>query len=186
MPAYNQTINALWTINQYTIHFDTDGGTSIADITQDYDTAITPPADPTRTGYTFTGWDKEIPARMPATGMTITAQWQINQYTITFNTHGGTAVSSITQDYDTAITAPANPTRTGYTFAGWDKSIPATMPAENMTIGALWNPNPDTPYRVEHYKQNINDNNYPNTPADVDHLQGETASSKTPAVKTYE
>jgi hypothetical protein len=108
---------------------------------------------------------------MPATGMVITALWEINQYTITFNTHGGTTIDPITQDYDTAITPPANPTRTGYTFDSWDQAIPATMPAENMTIGALWNPNPDTPYKVEHYKQNINDDNYPSVPTEVDNLQ---------------
>ena len=108
---------------------------------------------------------------MPATGMVITAQWQINQYTITFNTHGGTAIAPITQDYDTAITPPANPRRTGYTFDRWDTVIPAKMPAENMIIGALWTPNPDTPYKVEHYKQNITDNGYPSEPSDTDHLQ---------------
>ena len=117
MPAENITINAGWRINQYTIIFNTDGGTQIAPITQDYDTVITSPADPTKEGYTFTGWDKPIPARMPATGMTITAQWQINQYTITFDTDGGTQIAPITQDYNTAVTAPADPTKTGYTFA---------------------------------------------------------------------
>jgi len=54
---------------------------------------------------------------MPATGMTITALWEINQYTITFDTDGGTEVASITQDYNTVITAPADPTKTGYKFA---------------------------------------------------------------------
>jgi hypothetical protein len=112
MPAEDIIINAGWRINQYTIHFNTDGGSAIADITQDYDTAITAPANPKKVGYTFTGWDKPIPARMPATGMTITAIWEINQYTITFNTNGGTAIASITQDYNTAVTAPADPTKT--------------------------------------------------------------------------
>ena len=124
MPAENITINAGWRINQYTIIFNTNGGTEIDPITQDYDTEITPPANPRKTGYTFTGWDKEIPNRMPATGMTITAQWRINQYTITFNTDGGTTIVPITQDYNTAVTAPANPRKTGYTFAGWSRTIP--------------------------------------------------------------
>ena len=141
MPAENMTITAQWTINQYTITFDTAGGSAIAPITQDYGTAITAPADPTREGYTFAGWDKAIPATMPAENMTITAQWTVNQYTITFDTAGGSAIAPITQDYGTPITAPADPTREGYTFAGWDKAIPATMPAENMTITAQWTVN---------------------------------------------
>ena len=78
---------------------------------------------------------------MPAGDMTITAQWQLNQYTITFDAAGGSEVPSITQDYGTAITPPAAPTRTGYTFAGWDKTIPATMPAGDMTITARWTEN---------------------------------------------
>ena len=134
----DMTLTAKWTANSYTITFDTDGGSEIASITQDYGTAIIAPADPTREGYTFIGWDKEIPTTMPAENMTITAQWEINQYTVTFDTGGGSAVASITQDYGTAITAPADPTRGGYTFIGWDKAIPATMPAENMTITAKW------------------------------------------------
>ena len=134
----DMTLTARWTVNQYTITFDTDGGSAVAPITQDYGTQITAPADPTREGYTFIGWDKAIPATMPAGDMTITAQWRINQYTITFDTDGGSAVAPITQDYGTQITAPADPTREGYTFIGWDKTFPTTMPAENLTITAQW------------------------------------------------
>ena len=138
MPAENMTVKAQWEINQYAITFDTNGGSEIAPITQDYGTAITAPADPTRKGYTFKGWDKEIPETMPAENMTVKAQWEINQYTITFDTNGGSEIAPITQDYGTAITAPADPTRKGYTFKGWDKEIPKTMPAENITVKAQW------------------------------------------------
>ena len=134
----NMTLTAKWTANSYTITFDTNGGSDIAPITQDYGTQITAPADPTREGYTFIGWDKAIPATMPAEDLTVTAQSRINQYTVTFDTDGGSKIDPITQDYGTDITAPADPTRGGYTFIGWDKTIPATMPAENMTITAKW------------------------------------------------
>ena len=134
----NMTLTAKWTANSYTITFDTGGGSAIAPITQDYGTQITAPADPTREGYTFIGWDKAIPATMPAEDLTVTAQWRINQYTIAFDTGGGSAIAPITQDYGTQITAPADPTREGYTFIGWDKAIPATMPAESITITAQW------------------------------------------------
>ena len=138
MPAENITVKAQWEINQYTIAFDTNGGSEIAPITQDYGTEITAPDNPTRKGYTFKGWDKEIPRTMPVENITVKAQWEINQYTITFDTNGGSEIAPITQDYGTEITAPDNPTRKGYTFKGWDKEIPETMPAENMTVKAQW------------------------------------------------
>ena len=141
MPAENITLTARWTVNQYTITFKPENGGQDIVIKQDYGTAITAPANPTKTGYTFAGWDRESPTTMPAGDMTITAQWQLNRYTITFDTAGGSEVPSITQDYGTAITPPAAPTRTGYTFAGWDKTIPTTMPAGNMTITARWTEN---------------------------------------------
>lgn len=135
------TLTAKWQINRYTITFDTAGGSEVPSITQDYGTAITPPAAPTRTGYTFAGWDRESPTTMPAENITLTARWQVNQYTITFKPENGGQDIVIKQDYGTAITAPANPTKTGYTFAGWDKTIPSTMPAGDMTITARWTEN---------------------------------------------
>ena len=134
-------LTAKWQVNQYTITFKPENGGQDIVIKQDYGTAITAPANPTKTGYTFAGWDREIPTAMPAGDMTITARWQVNQYTITLKPENGGQDIVIKQDYGTAITAPANPTKTGYTFAGWDKEIPATMPAENMTITARWTEN---------------------------------------------
>ena len=134
----NITLYAKWAANTYTITFDTAGGSEIAPITQDYGTVITAPEAPTREGYTFIGWDKAIPTTMPAENMTVTAQWEINQYTITFDTNGGSEIAPITQDYGTVITAPEAPEREGYTFIGWDKAIPETMPAENITLKARW------------------------------------------------
>ena len=135
------TLTAKWQLNQYTITFKPENGGQDIVIKQDYGTAITAPANPTKTGYTFAGWDKTIPTTMPAGNMTITAQWQVNQYTITFKPENGGQDIVIKQDYGTAITAPANPTKTGYTFAGWDKAIPTTMPAGDMTITARWTEN---------------------------------------------
>ncbi|MBQ9208728.1 MAG: InlB B-repeat-containing protein [Oscillospiraceae bacterium] len=194
------TLYAQWAANQHTITFDTDGGSAVAAITQDYGTAVTAPADPTKTGYTFAGWDKEIPETMPAESMTITAQWTVNRYTmtfddngshseyvldygtnltdyipdiqweghtfmgwnpevpetvpaedmtftavwdtnvytITFDSNGGSYVAPIVQDYGTKVIAPMNPMREGYAFIGWDTAIPETMPAEDMTVRALW------------------------------------------------
>ena len=133
----NKEYWAKWEINQYTVTVKPENGKADIIITQDYGTPITAPTL-TREGYTFKGWDKEIPETMPAENITVKAQWEINPYTITFDTNGGSEIAPITQDYGTEITAPDNPTRKGYTFKGWDKEIPKTMPAENITITARW------------------------------------------------
>jgi len=135
----NITLKAVYFVNLYTITFDTDGGSAIAPITQDYNTTVTAPDDPTKTGYTFQGWEPAIPETMPAVNITVWAKWTINQYTITFDTVGGSAIAPIKADYGTAVKAPAAPTKSGFVFGGWDKEIPAKMPAENITIKAIWN-----------------------------------------------
>ena len=101
----------------------------------------------TRTGHTQVGWATvdggENVYGLDAVytqneALTLYPVWNTNKYTITFDTNGGSEIAPITQDYGTQITAPADPTREGYTFIGWDKAIPATMPAENVTVTAQW------------------------------------------------
>ena len=126
----------------YTVTFDTDGGSAVDSQTVPYGKTAEAPAIPTKSGYTFAGWyleGEKFNFNTPVTkDMTLTARWTANQYTITFDTDGGSAIEPITQDYGTAITAPADPTKSGYTFAGWTPEIPATMPAENLTVTAQW------------------------------------------------
>lgn len=131
-------------IGAYTVTFQSEGGSEVASQIR-ANTPAAQPDNPTKEGHTFIGWyngeEKWNFADAVATDLTLTAKWQLNRYTITFDTAGGSEVPSITQDYGTAITAPANPTKTGYTFAGWDKTIPTTMPAGDMTITARWTEN---------------------------------------------
>ena len=134
----NMTLYAGWDILSYVIRVRLENGEQDIIINQNYGTPVTVPDDPTREGYTFIGWDIPFPAKMPAKITTITALWTINQYTITFDTAGGSEIDSIEQDYDTAITAPDNPTKEGYAFIDWDTTVPAKMPARDMTIKALW------------------------------------------------
>ena len=118
----NKTFYAKWTPIPYTVSWDANGGTltgSYTSGTVDYGTAIIEPT-PTREGYTFIGWEPEVPATVPDQNSTFTAQWKLNQHTLTWNANGGTLTGSYTSgtvDYGTAITAPTA-TRTGYTFDG--------------------------------------------------------------------
>ena len=144
---FSGTVTNNGTINggTFAVTFDTKGGSSVPVQNILNGQRASEPADPTKTGYTFGGWYTEEACTNPygfATPvknvLTLYAKWTINQYTITFKPENGDEDKTITQDYGTAVTAPANPTRTGYTFTGWDREIPATMPAENMTVTAQW------------------------------------------------
>ena len=148
----NKEYWAKWEINQYTITVKPENGKADITITQDYGTAITAPADPTREGYTFAGWDKAIPATMPAENLTITAHWSLDTYSITYNLDGGTASGNpdfYTVESSTITLNP--PTRTGYTFIGWSgtdlsgsDNLTVTIPAGsigNRSYTAHWSLN---------------------------------------------
>ena len=150
VPADVTELTVQWTAPTYAVTLNTNGGTIAdgKDVTgYTYGVGATLPTDVTRTGYTFKGWyDNENLTGSPVTAIggaetgnkEYWAKWEINQYTITFDTNGGSEIAPITQDYGTEITAPDKPTRKGYTFKGWDREIPETMPAENITITARW------------------------------------------------
>ena len=145
--TFSGTVTNNGTINggTFAVTFDTKGGSIVPVENVLNGQKATKPADPTRAGYTFGGWYIEEGYANPydfatpvKNALTLYAKWTINQYTITFKPENGDKDTTITQNYDTAVTAPANPTKTGYTFAGWDREIPAKMPAENMTVTAQW------------------------------------------------
>ena len=138
------TLYAKWAQNVYTITYLLDGGVNSASNPLVYtNTDNITLAAPTRTGYTFTGWtpDNGVISSGSTGNKTFTAHWQVNQYTITFNTDGGTVISGsiapITQNYGTTVTAPATLAKQGYLFNGWAE-LPATMPAENITVYPDW------------------------------------------------
>ena len=149
VPADVTELTVQWTAPTYTVTLHANGGTiNNGNVTEyTYGVGATLPTDVTRTGYTFKGWyynENLTGSPVTAIGNTETgnkeywAKWEINQYTITVKPENGKADITITQDYGTAITAPADPTREGYTFMGWDREIPTTMPAENITLKARW------------------------------------------------
>ena len=154
MPDDNLMLYAKWEINQYTISFNSDGGSVVSSITQDFESTVTVPNQPEKEGYSFIGWTSDQEGTMdyifdimPASDLTLYAQWKINSYAITFDTGDGTAVDSITQDYQTELTEPADPTRLFYTFDGWyeDQEYSTLytfnlMEARNLRLYAKWLP----------------------------------------------
>ena len=151
VPADVTALTVQWTVPTYAVTLHPNGGTiNSGNVTgYTYGVGVTLPTadDMTNTGHTFKGWyDNENLTGSPVTAIGGTgtgnkeywAKWEINQYTITVKPENGKADITITQDYGTNITAPADPTREGYTFMGWDREIPTTMPAENITLKARW------------------------------------------------
>ena len=157
-PEGDVTITAAFEIrNDHTVAFDANGGSNPEDLPEEVTTAM--PAKKilhgseyylpecefiASEGKQFKAWQidgTEYSVNAPVTvtaDITVKALWENVCYTITFDTNGGSEITPVTQDYGTQITAPADPTREGYTFMGWDKEIPTTMPAENITITAKW------------------------------------------------
>ena len=157
-PEGDVTITAAFEMrNDHTVAFDANGGSNPEDLPEEVTTAM--PAKKilhgseyylpecefiAPEGKQFKAWHidgTEYPVNAPVTvtaDITVKALWENVCYTITFDTNGGSEITPVTQDYGTQITAPADPTREGYTFMGWDKEIPTTMPAENITITAKW------------------------------------------------
>jgi uncharacterized repeat protein (TIGR02543 family) len=139
VPATGNTMyTAQWTVNQYTISFDSAGGSAVGSITQNYGTAVTAPADPTRTGYTFTGWTPACPSTMPTNDTACVAGWSVNSYTITFDANGGTGGTGPTSMLYGAVLTTPTVTRIGFTFNGWSPAVPSTVPAANTTYVAQW------------------------------------------------
>ncbi len=137
-----RSLTATFLINQYNVEFLLgDKGTSAGLLTQSvkHSMAATDPGVTADTGYTYTGWDTAF-ANVTSV-LTVNALYTTNSYTLTFNSDGGSEVASITQPYTTLVSAPTPPTKTGYMFAGWNPTMPASMPNEDMTLTAQWTTN---------------------------------------------
>ena len=130
----NLVVTAQYSINTYTVTFKDWNGTVLKTQQVQYGGAATAPANPTRAGYTFTGWDKAF--TNVTANLVVTAQYSINTYTVTFKDWNGTVLKTQQVQYGGAATAPANPTRTGYTFTGWDKAF--TNVTANLVVTAQY------------------------------------------------
>ena len=134
MGATNMSVDVVYSANTYTVTFKDWNGTVLKTQQVQYGGAATAPANPTRAGYTFTGWDKAF--TNVTANLVVTAQYSINTYTVTFKDWNGTVLKTQQVQYGGAATAPANPTRTGYTFTGWDKAF--TNVTANLVVTAQY------------------------------------------------
>ncbi|MBR3781377.1 MAG: leucine-rich repeat protein [Clostridia bacterium] len=135
----------LVTAEDYIIKWIIDGVVTEQTVTEE--SAITKPVNPEKEGYTFIGWTPEVPDTMPAENLEFTAVWQVNKYTITFDTAGGTVIAPVALEYGATITSPVNPEKYGYAFIGWTPELPETMPANDLTVVAVYEEieTPDVP-----------------------------------------
>ncbi|MFP4177580.1 MAG: InlB B-repeat-containing protein [Acholeplasmataceae bacterium] len=154
--SHSTTLYAKWEINEYTISFEANGGSAVGEIKAEYDSEIDEPEPPVREGHTFGGWYTDdgvfeeafVFDLMPADNLTLYAKWEINEYTISFEANGGSAVGEIKAEYDSEIDEPEPPVREGHTFGGWytddgvfeEAFVFDVMPAYNETLYAKWVP----------------------------------------------
>ncbi len=198
----DMTLVARWDTDVYNISYNLGGGAVSGSNPDEYTVydAFTLTA-PTKVGYEFIGWtydgqsepvmDVTVPAGTIG-NKTYTANWTADTYTVTLDLNGGTMSGSttITVTYDGFYSLPSNVTKVGYTFAGWSKgSSPFDSEGvwqiadDDVTLTAMWTPNTNTPYTVEHYLQNSNGEGY--TLHDTDSFTGTTGASVLTYVNTY-
>ncbi|WP_394883852.1 InlB B-repeat-containing protein, partial [Clostridium tertium] len=146
-----------WNVNAYKVNYDSQGGSPVAEEDVEFDTLIKKPTDPTKEGYTFGGWYKDVDCtipwdfdtdKMPSNNLTLYAKWNVNAYKVNYDSQGGSPVAEEDVEFDTLIKKPTDPTKEGYTFGGWYKDVDCTipwdfdtdkMPSNNLTLYAKWN-----------------------------------------------
>ncbi len=138
MPAEDVVITGSFGAVEYTVTFVLDNGEDDIVATLNYGDAIVVPEEPTKVGYTFAGWDVEPEATMPAADVTYTATWNINTYTVSYYDYDGSLIEEFDVEYNAEVDVTEEPSREGYTFAGWDAEIPAAMPAEDISFTATY------------------------------------------------
>lgn len=142
----NMTLVAKWTADLYTISYDLADGVNSPENPTSYtiESGLITLKDPTKEGYTFAGWynGEQLVTTIDSNALeniSITAKWTVNSYKLTFDVDGN--LTEKTFKYGESVTAIENPTKVGYTFAGWSPVLPETMPAEDLTVKATWTVN---------------------------------------------
>ncbi|WP_200781911.1 InlB B-repeat-containing protein, partial [Peptococcus niger] len=187
---YNITLNITYYV--YIVRFDTNGGTEVSVQIIKQGDHVTIPTAPTKDGFTFAGWYKDAGLTTPFdvetetinADITLYAKWTPTtptNYTVTFNTNGGSAINPQTITAGGLVTKPAAPTKDGYTFAGWYKDAEFTKAFDfanetinaDTTIYAKWTQNAVTP-TPEQFTITFDKNGGTGIMADVTVNKGET------------
>ena len=152
------TIIAVFTLTscskKFTVTFNSNGGTSIDPVEVKKGKTVTKPADPTKEGSEFDGWylgdSKYNFSSAVKEDITLNAVWKVKTFTITFTTSGGSSVSPQTVEYGKTVTKPADPTRVGFDFKGWNKGDTSydfsTPVKESFVLRAVWEEKSDVNY----------------------------------------
>ena len=152
MPAENIYLTAIWEYEIYTITFMDDYGYEWLTYELRYEEMIPEPIYPTKEGFTFAGWDHEVPVIMPAENLVFTAVWTVNRYRVYWDMDGEIIECDV--EFGEQIIPPVEPTKQGYVFAGWSPEVPYTMPATDLMFVPVWETSGPVTYRVETYTMN--------------------------------
>ena len=141
MPAKNVVIEGSFNVNNYTVVYKVDG--EVVGDTESYEfgAPVSLRTEPRKEGYTFSGWNRESGFNMPAENVVIEGRFSINSYTVTYKVDGELYGSVETYEYNSPVTVKVDPTKSGYTFSGWDKTGTFRMPAQDIEITGTFSRN---------------------------------------------
>ena len=141
MPARNIVIEGSFNVNNYTVVYKIDG--EVVGDTESYEfgAPVSLRSEPRKEGYTFSGWNRESGFNMPAENVVIEGRYSINSYTVTYKVDGELYGSVETYEYNSPVTVKVDPTKSGYTFSGWDKTGTFRMPAQDIEITGTFSRN---------------------------------------------
>ena len=141
MPARNVVIEGSFNVNNYTVVYKIDG--EVVGDTESYEfgASVSLRSEPRKEGYTFSGWNRESGFNMPAENVVIEGRYSINSYTVTYKVDGELYGSVETYEYNSPVTVKVDPTKSGYTFSGWDKTGTFRMPAQDIEITGTFSRN---------------------------------------------
>ncbi|MDR2828062.1 MAG: InlB B-repeat-containing protein [Acholeplasmatales bacterium] len=145
---------ALWSKEISTISFESNGGSYVESITLPFESIVSAPSDPVKTGYTFIGWyispslngESYIFSQMPLGNITLYAKYEVNNFNLYFDYNNSNNISTFLLPYNSTIPYPTNVIRANYTFIGWyfdnetfeNECTLTTVPSYDITLYAYW------------------------------------------------